>query len=96
MNHRYRGPEPIEVTKAAGGEPAAFRWRGRRYAVRAIVATWVEAMPWWVDRASGRHRPLLHEQRLVWRVEAASWSGTTGVYDLYRAPCGWGLERVID
>jgi hypothetical protein len=75
------------------GEPAGFRWRGRRYAVRVIVATWVEALPWWrVDGVSG--------QRHVWRVEAAPRTGTVGVYDLYCTSRGdrrrWGMARVLD
>ena len=96
MSRRYRS-ESIEVVAGESGEPAAFRWRGRRYAVQAIVASWVEALPWWAgetqaDGASG--------QRHVWRVEAVPRTGTAGVYDLYRIPQGrgwrWGLERVID
>ena len=96
MSRRYRS-ESIEVAADVNEEPAVFRWRGRRYVVRAIVASWVEAVPWWadqarVDRASG--------QRHVWRVEAAPRTGTAGVYDLYRITRGrhrhWGLERVID
>jgi hypothetical protein len=98
VNHRYRvdGPpgsaEPVEMVADEAGEPAAFRWRGRRYAVHAVLARWVEALPWWVDRGYG--------QRYVWRVEATSRTGTSGVYDLYRVSrgegCQWGLERVID
>jgi hypothetical protein len=98
VNHRYRieGPggsgEPVEMVQDGAGEPAAFRWRGRRYAVHAVLASWVEALPWWVDRGCG--------QRHVWRVEATSRTGTSGVYDLYRISSGhrrhWGLERVID
>ena len=94
MSRRYRS-EPIEVVTGTHGEPAGFRWRGRRYAVRAVVATWVEALPWWSIRASG--------QRQVWRVEAAQRStGAAGVYDLAWTPDrershgSWGLERVID
>ena len=95
MSRRYRS-ESIEMVTGEDGEPAGFRWRGRRYAVRVIVATWVEALPWWAgetqaDGASG--------QRHVWRVEAAARTGTTGVYDLYRVTQGrqhWGLARVID
>jgi hypothetical protein len=96
MNHRYRAPggsgEPIEVVEDKDGAPAMFCWRGRRYAVDALVATWVEAMPWWVEQGYG--------QRHVWRVEAVPHTGTPGVYDLYRVSCGshrqWGLERVLD
>ena len=91
MSRRYRS-ESIAVQEDESGEPAAFRWRGRRYAVGAIVASWVEALPWWIDRGCG--------QRHVWRVEAAPRTGTTGVYDLYRISLGqhrhWGLARVID
>jgi hypothetical protein len=96
MSRRYRS-EAIEVWEGADGEPAMFRWRGRRYAVRAIVASWVEALPWWVEPARVEQE---YGQRHVWRVEAASRTGTTGVYDLYRiSGCQrrrWGLARVID
>ncbi len=101
MNHRYRAAgqsgEPIEMVDVQDGVPAAFRWRGRRYTVGVVVAAWVEALPWWVDRGYG--------QRHLWRVEAAPHTGTFGVYDLYRVSCDdgrhdgsqqWGLERVID
>jgi hypothetical protein len=92
MSRRYRS-ESIEMVTGEDGEPAGFRWRGRRYAVRVIVATWVEALPWWrVDGASG--------QRHVWRVEAAPRTGTVGVYDLYCTSRGdrrrWGMARVLD
>jgi hypothetical protein len=105
MNHRYRSAgrpgEPIEVVAVSdGGVPAVFRWRGRRYAVGAVVATWVEAMPWWVDRGYGQRAAERTVQRHVWRVEAAPRTGTSGVYDLYRIShddaSQWGLERVID
>ena len=106
MSRRYRS-ESIEVVTDMRGEPAEFRWRGRRYAVHAIVATWVEAVPWWAgslrpDGGAGgvRSRDGASGQRRVWRVEAAPRTGATGVYDLYRVPRGqrwhWGLDRVID
>ena len=91
MNHRYRA-ERAEVVAGEDEEPAVFRWRGRRYDVRTVVAHWVEAVPWWVGRGCG--------QRHVWRVEATTHTGIAGVYDLYRVSSGqeerWGLERVID
>jgi hypothetical protein len=110
MSRRYRS-ESIEVATDEDGEPAGFRWRGRRYAVRVIVATWVEALPWWVDglgtglgtdglRVESSRVDGASGQRQVWRVEAAPRTGTVGVYDLYRTPRGdrqrWGLERVLD
>ena len=113
MNHRYRSAgglgEPIEVVGVSAGSdevPTGFRWRGRSYAVGVVLAAWVEALPWWVDRGQD-HRGQDHRgqgqrtaQRHVWRVEAASRTGASGVYDLYRisgdAISQWGLERVID
>lgn len=95
----------IEVVEGPDGDPVAFRWRGRYYAVTAVIARWVEALPWWVDGASGQAGdrvtgPLAHQQRQVWRVEAASRPGIAGVYDLGRrrrpTPGGWVLERVLD
>ncbi|MCX6433841.1 MAG: DUF6504 family protein [Actinobacteria bacterium] len=44
MSRRYRS-EPVEVVMDERGEPAVFRWRGRRYAVQVIVTSWVEAAP---------------------------------------------------
>lgn len=92
MNRRYRtdreAGEPIDVVADGAGDPAVFRWRGRRYTVHVVVMSWVEALPWWVDRGCG--------QRTVWRVEAVSRAGMCGVYDLYRVSDNWGLERVID
>lgn len=91
MSRRYRSESIVMVT-GEEGQPAAFRWRGRRYEVRAVVTSWVEALPWWVEQGCG--------QRHVWRVEAATRTGSTGVYDLYRIAHGqgwrWGLDRVID
>ncbi|MEI6361043.1 MAG: DUF6504 family protein [Actinomycetes bacterium] len=106
MNHRYRSTggsgEPIEVVEGQDGAPAAFCWRGRRYTVSAVVAAWVEALPWWVDRGQrdGQGRGQGAGQRHLWRVEAAPRTGTFGVYDLYRVlgdgSREWGLVRVID
>ncbi len=96
MSRRYRS-ELIEVWEGASGEPVVFRWRGRRYEVRAIVASWVEALPWWVEFVRVEQG---YGQRHAWRVEAAPRTGTAGVYDLYRTSgCPrrrWGLARVID
>ena len=85
MSRRYRSP--IQVAVDATGAPVRLRWRYRRYEVRAILAQWVEATPWW--RAGGPPRE-------VWRVEAVSHSGTSGVFDLVLVGEGWRLLRVID
>jgi hypothetical protein len=107
MARRYRS-EPIEVVTgrdAAGQDvPAVFRWRGRRYAVRGVLASWVEAVPWWPGESGARAGGQRHAPRQAWRVEAAplrsARTGTPGVYDLYRDPAdrerSWVLERVFD
>lgn len=97
MTRRYAA-EPVEVVPDATGAPQAFRWRRRRYVVCAVLAHWVEAVPWWRDRAgeSGQHR--------CWRVEAvcssSCSSSQTGVYDLSVSGAGssvrWVLDRVLD
>lgn len=44
MSRRYA--EPAQV-RSRDGEPAEFRWRGRLYAVRSVLAQWVETGAWW-------------------------------------------------
>ncbi len=112
MSRRYRS-QPIEVGTEVGtevgagqdGAPAWFRWRGRRYVVRAVTATWVEPVPWWPRELRGGRGS---GQRHAWRVEAAAATGAVGVYELcrirYRAARAespdetdaWVLVRVID
>ena len=46
------------------GPPRAFLWRGRHYAVRSVVATWLDQAPWWRTAAA----PV----RRCWRVEATA------------------------
>ena len=100
MSRRYRS-ESIEVATDEDGEPAGFRWRGRRYAVRVVIASWVEAVPWWSGESpDARAGGQCHAPRQAWRVEAAPRTGSAGVYDLYRDPGdlerSWVLERVFD
>lgn len=90
MSRRYRSP--IQVGTDATGAPVRLRWRSRRYEVRAVHARWVEATPWWrALRGTGAT-----SQREVWRVEAVTHSGTSGVFDLVRVADDWRLLRVID
>ena len=85
--------EVIEVVSDATGAPQSFRWRRRRYRVRAVLAHWVEARTWWGE-ATGSSG-----QRQCWRVEAASLAGEVGVYDLVAvvvAETRWRIDRVLD
>jgi hypothetical protein len=71
-----------------GTAPLAFRWRGRRYVVGAVLAHWVETGAWW-RRAAQRPTPGSDElpdsvpdpERWLWRVEACR-GAQTGVFDL--------------
>ena len=74
----------------ADGPPSAFLWRGRHYAVRSVVATWLEQAPWW----RGGQAPV----RRCWRVEAsAGMASGTSVVDLARDADGaWHLLSAID
>jgi hypothetical protein len=44
VSRRY--DEPIEVHRR-DDEPVEFLWHGRHYAVRAVLARWVETGAWW-------------------------------------------------
>jgi hypothetical protein len=44
MTRRY--DDPVEVRRR-DDDPAEFLWRGRFYAVREVLARWVETGAWW-------------------------------------------------
>lgn len=79
--------ESIEsLTPVAGGDtaPLAFRWRGRRYVVGAVLAHWVETGAWWrraAPRPTSGSGELPDPERWLWRVEACR-GAQTGVFDL--------------
>lgn len=43
--------ESVEVWRR-DGDPDQFRWRGRLYLVREVLARWTEAGQWWRARAA--------------------------------------------
>ena len=94
-----------------GGDdgPRDFVWRGRRYTVCAVLASWQERRAWWREVGDLRDgaRPggpvgvgpgsgLPSPQRRVWRVEARPPSGTAGVFDLGLDDDRWLLLRAHD
>lgn len=89
--HRYRQPIAVRCDDRLDGQmPAEFRWRGRRYLVREVLGQWVEALPWWSHRRGA-------SRITVWRVEAVTRTGNSGVYDLCAvAEHDWRLLRVLD
>lgn len=95
MTRRY--DDPVEVRRR-DDDPAEFLWHGRFYAVREVLARWVETGAWWqsaqgaeaattgsapaADRAGGMAGDMAGE-REVWRVEATRGQvHGAGVYDL--------------
>lgn len=96
-----RHDETIRVrsaTVSAGIDgPRDFVWRGRRYTVCAVLASWQERRAWWRevgDLTGGAALPS--PQRRVWRVEARPPSGTAGVFDLGLDDDRWLLLRAHD
>lgn len=87
--------EPVEVQTWEDGRPARFVWRGRMYAVRAVIEHWVVNREWWRDPDVAPGQP----EMLYWRVEAAAGLGLpSGPYELRRdvAAGRWTLRRVAD
>jgi len=88
--------EPVEVqTREDGHRPARFVWRGRLYAVRAVLEHWVVNREWWQEADPVPAHPELE----FWRVEASSGQGQpAGTYELRRdvAAGTWTLRRVAD
>ena len=96
MTKRYREPlDEVELTGADAGDqrPAAFRWRGRRYRVVAVLGHWREDPGWWRGPDG---TPTRIEQADLWRVEARNGDPSRGVYELVRRGGAWRLDRVWD
>ncbi|MDQ1706732.1 MAG: hypothetical protein QOF18_3098 [Frankiaceae bacterium] len=82
--------------------PVAFMRRGRRYAVRAVLAHWWETGAWW-DGATGegadRTAGVADDEREMWRVEAtAAGRSSVAVVELCFAwsTGAWTLTAVLD
>ena len=83
MTRRY--DDSVEVRRR-DEDPAEFLWRGRFYAVREVLAHWVETGAWWqADQSpqasqspqapqastAGPAGSIGSTEREVWRVEAS-------------------------
>ncbi len=64
MTRRY--DEPVEVRRR-DDDPAEFLWRDRFYAVREVLAHWVETATWWQPAAApdGGERERRRLQRQI-------------------------------
>ena len=95
---RHHDPVAVrgEHPSADADGPRDFVWRGRRYTVCAVLASWQERRAWWREVGDDPCGPPPNPQRQVWRVEAAPPSGTVGVFDLGRDDDHWLLLRAHD
>jgi hypothetical protein len=96
MSRRY--DDPVEVRRR-DDDPTEFLWRGRFYAVREVLARWVETGAWWQRPEAATHGSALAGEREVWRVEASRGQvHGAGVYDLCFdwSAGGWTLLRAQD
>ena len=109
MSRRY--DDPVEVRRR-DDDPAEFLWRGRLYAVREVLARWVETGAWWQrpddavaageGATTGEAGPgiaTLDGEREIWRVEATRGRAAgSGIYDLCFdwTAGGWTLLRAQD
>lgn len=89
MTHRYR--QPVQVIYAAQ-ELASFEWRGVRYRVREVLATWHLCDRWWERHLDGAAATA--SDRLYYRVRCVD----EEVFDLYydRASAVWVLDCAHD
>ena len=98
MTRRY--DDAVQVRRR-DEDPAEFLWRGRFYAVREVLAHWVETGAWWQvgSGAALDGSSALSAEREVWRGEASPGRAFgAGVYDLCFdwAAGGWTLLRTQD
>lgn len=106
MTRRY--DDAVQVRRR-DEDPVEFLWRGRFYAVREVLAHWVETGAWWQGSSAGSPAGSsagspagsisLSAEREVWRVEASPGRACgAGVYDLCFdwAAGGWTLLRTQD
>lgn len=101
MSRRY--DDPVQVRRR-DDDPAEFLWRDRFYAVREVLAHWVETGAWWQAATAGSSAlspdsSALAAEREVWRVEASPGRAYgSGVFDLcFDWDAGsWSLLRAMD
>jgi hypothetical protein len=92
MSRRY--DDPVEVRRR-DDDPAEFLWRGRFYAVREVLARWVETGAWWqtaVPAGTGIPGTALTGAALT---NGALHGATDGSAALALDPVGHSVEREL-
>lgn len=102
--------EPVTVTAGPLGQPHGFRWRGRGYLVREVLASWHEGPQWWREQDAGDGWPgddpfwgdsqpgrTRGADYRFWRVAAQrSPAAASGIYDLVEMQQSWWLSQLWD
>ena len=106
MSRRHADLVEVDTQAApAGPVPARFRWAGRQYVVREVLARWTESGSWWRAQAVtaltsgaavGASQPLDDRETLWWRVEAdsgrpAAWPGSSPAGSPVGSSAGTGV-----
>ncbi len=68
------------------GEPIEFIYRGSRFRIHCVLASWKEAGGWWNRASDGLDRPD-DGSRALWRVEAAP-IGALATFEIEREEVG--------
>jgi hypothetical protein len=84
VSRHFQQPRAVEVSLAAGGEPAWLRWRGRRERV-TVCNTWRVEGAWWRGEQAGR---------AYYTLRTASQAIVVVFRD--EADGRWFMERVAD
>jgi hypothetical protein len=89
-----RSGEPVDVERR-DDVPVAFVRRGRRYAVRAVLAHWWETAAWW--ESAELAGAVADDERELWRIEATARGGDVVVELCFSWVTGrWFLTAVHD
>lgn len=105
MTKRYDEPIEIVADPVDQTAPVAFRWRGRRYQIDALLSEWRETSEMW-DPTRGRDRAY---HRVLARPAGSAADGSVdpdgflrrevgAVFDVYcdHLRGGWHLARIWD
>jgi hypothetical protein len=90
MTRRY--DDPVEVRRR-DDDPAEFLWRGRFYAVREVLARWVETGAWWQRPEAGAptdHVPTDQPGRARQDQVPAATATLTGEREVWRVEASAG------
>lgn len=81
--------EVIQVT-TQGDAPTSLIWKGKRYGVVAVEASWCVDGRWWLDASrQGRHRRY-------YLVTVISPTRQQLCIEIYRFRAVWKLSRIAD